>query len=169
MRRVLHSPSVTRLIPHHEFQCSTFIEFIPIHPTLFQRFTVQRSRLYIIGIRCITSRFNHKRFSRRIHRTKFDFNLIKQWTANLESRPFTRTTLYEPTNHLDMKTKDILKQALLDFDGTLIVVSHDRDFLDGLVSKVYEFGNQKVTEHLCGIYEFLEKKKMDSLQELEKK
>lgn len=74
-----------------------------------------------------------------------------------------------PTNHLDMKTKDILKQALLDFDGTLIVVSHDRDFLDGLVSKVYEFGNQKVTEHLCGIYEFLEKKKMDSLQELEKK
>ena len=56
-----------------------------------------------------------------------------------------------------------------DFDGTLIVVSHDRDFLDGLVTKVYEFGNQKVTEHLCGIYEFLEKKKMDSLQELEKK
>ena len=77
--------------------------------------------------------------------------------------------LDEPTNHLDMKTKDILKQALLDFDGTLIVVSHDRDFLDGLVTKVYEFGNQKVTEHLCGIYEFLEKKKMDSLQELEKK
>ena len=76
--------------------------------------------------------------------------------------------LDEPTNHLDMKTKDILKQALLDFDGTLIVVSHDRDFLDGLVTKVYEFGNQKVTEHLCGIYEFLDKKKMDSLRELEK-
>jgi ATP-binding cassette subfamily F protein 3 len=57
----------------------------------------------------------------------------------------------------------------MDFDGTLIVVSHDRDFLDGLVTKVYEFGNKKVTEHLCGIYEFLEKKKMDSLQELEKK
>ena len=68
-----------------------------------------------------------------------------------------------------MKTKDILKQALMDFDGTLIVVSHDRDFLDGLVTKVYEFGNKKVTEHLRGIYEFLEKKKMDSLQELEKK
>ena len=77
--------------------------------------------------------------------------------------------LDEPTNHLDMKTKDILKQALLDFDGTLIVVSHDRDFLDGLVSKVYEFGNKKVKEHLCGIYEFLETKKMESLQELEKK
>ena len=77
--------------------------------------------------------------------------------------------LDEPTNHLDMRTKDILKQALMDFDGTLIVVSHDRDFLDGLVTKVYEFGNKKVTEHLCGIYEFLEKKKMDSLQELEKK
>ena len=72
--------------------------------------------------------------------------------------PVNLLILDEPTNHLDMKTKDILKQALLDFDGTLIVVSHDRDFLDGLVSKVYEFGNQKVTEHLCGIYEFLEKK-----------
>ena len=83
--------------------------------------------------------------------------------------PVNLLILDEPTNHLDMKTKDILKQALLDFDGTLIVVSHDRDFLDGLVSKVYEFGNQKVTEHLEGIYEFLEKKKMDSLQELEKK
>ena len=75
----------------------------------------------------------------------------------------------EPTNHLDMKTKDILKQALLDFDGTLIVVSHDRDFLDGLVTKVYEFGHQRVREHLCGIYEFLETKKMETLQELEKK
>ena len=69
----------------------------------------------------------------------------------------------------NMKTKDILKQALIDFDGTLIVVSHDRDFLDGLVSKVYEFGNQRVREHLCGIYEFLEYKKMQNLQELEKK
>ena len=77
--------------------------------------------------------------------------------------------LDEPTNHLDLKTKDILKSALKDFDGTLIVVSHDRDFLDGLVTKVYEFGNKKVTEHLCGIYEFLEKKKLDSLQELERK
>ena len=76
--------------------------------------------------------------------------------------------LDEPTNHLDMKTKDILKQALMDFDGTLILVSHDRDFLDGLVSKVYEFGNKRVTEHLSGIYEFLEKKKMDSLRELER-
>ena len=64
--------------------------------------------------------------------------------------PVNLLILDEPTNHLDMKTKDILKQALLDFDGTLIVVSHDRDFLDGLVSKVYEFGNQKVTEHLAG-------------------
>ena len=64
---------------------------------------------------------------------------------------------------------DVLKQALLDFDGTLIVVSHDRDFLDGLVSKVYEFGHGRVREHLCGIYEFLESKKMENLQELEKK
>lgn len=77
--------------------------------------------------------------------------------------------LDEPTNHLDLKTKDVLKQALLDFDGTLIMVSHDRDFLDGLVSKVYEFGHGRVREHLCGIYEFLESKKMENLQELEKK
>ena len=82
--------------------------------------------------------------------------------------PVNLLILDEPTNHLDMKTKDILKQALVDFDGTLIVVSHDRDFLDGLVTKVYEFGNKKVKEHLCGIYEFLETKKMESLQELEK-
>lgn len=81
--------------------------------------------------------------------------------------PVNLLILDEPTNHLDMKTKDILKQALVDFDGTLIVVSHDRDFLDGLVTKVYEFGNKRVVEHLSGIYEFLEKKKMDSLRELE--
>ena len=99
MRRIFHSPFFIRLITHCEFQCSTFIEFIPVHPTLFQRFTVQRSRLYIIGIRCITSRLNHKRFSRRIHRTKFDFNLIKQRTANLESRSFTRTALYIEQSH----------------------------------------------------------------------
>ena len=68
--------------------------------------------------------------------------------------PVNLLILDEPTNHLDLKTKDILKQALVAFDGTLIVVSHDRDFLDGLVSKVYEFGHGKVREHLCGIYEF---------------
>ena len=83
--------------------------------------------------------------------------------------PVNLLILDEPTNHLDMKTKDILKQALLDFDGTFIVVSHDRDFLDGLVSKVYEFGNQKVTEHLEGIYEFMQRKKMENLRELERK
>lgn len=77
--------------------------------------------------------------------------------------------LDEPTNHLDLRTKDVLKQALQDFDGTLIVVSHDRDFLDGLVSKVYEFRHGRVQEHLGGIYEFLESKKMESLHELEKK
>ncbi|MCQ2225214.1 MAG: ATP-binding cassette domain-containing protein [Paludibacteraceae bacterium] len=83
--------------------------------------------------------------------------------------PVNLLILDEPTNHLDMKTKDILKSALKDFDGTLIVVSHDRDFLDGLVTKVYEFGNKKVTEHLDGIYEFLKKKKMDNLREIERK
>ena len=83
--------------------------------------------------------------------------------------PVNLLILDEPTNHLDMKTKDILKQALMDFDGTLIVVSHDRDFLDDLVTKVYEFGNKKVTEHLEGIYEFLQRKKMENLNELERK
>lgn len=81
--------------------------------------------------------------------------------------PVNLLILDEPTNHLDLKTKDILKQALMDFDGTLIVVSHDRDFLDGLVTKVYEFGHQRVREHLCGIYEFLETKRLENLQELE--
>jgi ATP-binding cassette subfamily F protein 3 len=83
--------------------------------------------------------------------------------------PVNLLILDEPTNHLDMRTKDVLKQALLDFDGTLIVVSHDRDFLDGLVSKVYEFGGGKVTEHLEDIYGFLEKKKLDNLREIERK
>lgn len=81
--------------------------------------------------------------------------------------PVNLLILDEPTNHLDMKSKDILKEALKDFDGTVIVVSHDRDFLNGLVDKVYEFGNQQVKEHLGGIYEFLERKKMENLQELE--
>lgn len=83
--------------------------------------------------------------------------------------PVNLLILDEPTNHLDLKSKDVLKQALQDYDGTLILVSHDRDFLDGLVQKVYEFGHGKVREHLCGIYEFLETKKMDSLRELEQK
>jgi ATP-binding cassette, subfamily F, member 3 len=81
--------------------------------------------------------------------------------------PVNLLILDEPTNHLDMRTKDILKQALMDFDGTLILVSHDRDFLDGMVSKVFEFGNKRVKEHLEGIREFLERKKMEHLRELE--
>ena len=83
--------------------------------------------------------------------------------------PVNLLILDEPTNHLDLKTKDILKEALMDFDGTLILVSHDRDFLNGLATKVYEFGNKKVKEHLCGISEFLENKKMEALTDLEKK
>lgn len=82
--------------------------------------------------------------------------------------PVNLLILDEPTNHLDMRSKDVLKEALKEFDGTVIVVSHDREFLDGLVDKVYEFGNKKVVEHLGGIYEFLERKKMDNLQELER-
>ena len=82
--------------------------------------------------------------------------------------PVNLLILDEPTNHLDMRSKDVLKDALKEFDGTVIVVSHDREFLDGLVDKVYEFGNKRVVEHLGGIYDFLEHKKLDSLQELER-
>ncbi|HQK70823.1 MAG TPA: ABC-F family ATP-binding cassette domain-containing protein [Bacteroidales bacterium] len=81
--------------------------------------------------------------------------------------PYNLLLLDEPTNHLDMQSKEILKQALLKYDGTLIVVSHDRDFLDGLVDKVYEFRNRKIKEHTGGIYDFLRMKKIESLRELE--
>lgn len=81
--------------------------------------------------------------------------------------PVNLLILDEPTNHLDMRSKDVLKEAIKAFDGTVIVVSHDREFLNGLVTKVYEFGGQKVREHLGGIYEFLQYKKMDNLRDLE--
>ena len=81
--------------------------------------------------------------------------------------PVNLLILDEPTNHLDMRSKDVLKDAIRDFDGTVIVVSHDREFLDGLVTKVYEFGGGRVREHLGGIYDFLAKKKIDSLAELQ--
>jgi ATP-binding cassette subfamily F protein 3 len=83
--------------------------------------------------------------------------------------PCNLLILDEPTNHLDMQSKDVLKNALQNFDGTVICVSHDRDFLDGLIDKVYEFKGGKVIEHLGGIYDFLRKKNIDSLQELERK
>ncbi len=82
--------------------------------------------------------------------------------------PVNFLILDEPTNHLDMRSKDVLKEAIKEFDGTVIVVSHDREFLDGLVDKVYEFGGGKVREHLGGIYDFLQHKNIDSLQQLEK-
>jgi ATP-binding cassette subfamily F protein 3 len=82
--------------------------------------------------------------------------------------PVNFLILDEPTNHLDMRSKDVLKEAIRDFDGTVIVVSHDREFLDGLVTKVYEFGGGAVKEHLGGIYDFLQKKKLESLDELGK-
>ena len=83
--------------------------------------------------------------------------------------PCNLLILDEPTNHLDMQSKDVLKAALKEFNGTVICVSHDRDFLDGLVDKVYEFGGGKVREHLGGIYDFLRSKRIDTLQELERK
>ena len=81
--------------------------------------------------------------------------------------PVNLLILDEPTNHLDIASKDVLKQAILEFNGTAIIVSHDRDFLEGLVTKVYEFGGGKVVEHMGGIYDFLEKKNMETLQQLE--
>ncbi len=89
--------------------------------------------------------------------------------AKLMLQPYNLLVLDEPTNHLDIRSKDVLKNALRAFNGTLIVVSHDRYFLDGLVDKVYEFTNGSVNEHLGGIYDFLQRKKLDSLKELERK
>jgi ATP-binding cassette, subfamily F, member 3 len=87
--------------------------------------------------------------------------------AKLLLEPYSMLVLDEPTNHLDLRSKDVLKQALLQYDGTLVVVSHDRDFLDGLVEKVYEFRYKKIKEYIGGIYEFLEKKKLASLKDIE--
>jgi len=89
--------------------------------------------------------------------------------ARLLLETYNFLVLDEPTNHLDMRSKDILKQALLKYDGTLVIVSHDREFLDGLVTKVYEFSNHHIREHLGGIYDFLQRKKIASLKELERK
>jgi ATP-binding cassette subfamily F protein 3 len=83
--------------------------------------------------------------------------------------PFNLLVLDEPTNHLDMRSKDILKQALIKFDGTLIVVSHDRDFLDGLVTKIFEFRHNKIKENIGGIYDFIRKKKIVNLRDLERR
>jgi ATP-binding cassette subfamily F protein 3 len=87
--------------------------------------------------------------------------------ARLMLTSYNLLALDEPTNHMDIRSKDVLKTALKAFDGTLIVVSHDRDFLDGLVSKVYEFGDGKVREHLGGINDFLANKKISSMREIE--
>ena len=89
--------------------------------------------------------------------------------AKLMLSPYNVLALDEPTNHMDIRSKDILKQALKSFDGTLIVVSHDRDFLDGLVDKLYEFRDGRVMEHLGSVQEFLQKRKLENLQELERR
>ncbi|MEG2319540.1 MAG: ATP-binding cassette domain-containing protein, partial [Mucinivorans sp.] len=83
--------------------------------------------------------------------------------------PVNLLILDEPTNHLDLKTKEVLKEALMAFDGTMIIVSHDRDFLDGLTSKIYEFSDGAVKEHLGGVYDFLRRKKIENIQEIERK
>jgi ATP-binding cassette subfamily F protein 3 len=88
--------------------------------------------------------------------------------AKLILKPYNLLALDEPTNHMDIRSKDILKQALKSYDGTLIIVSHDRDFLDGLVDKLYEFRDGRVKEHLGGVQEFLERRKLENLSELER-
>jgi ATP-binding cassette subfamily F protein 3 len=89
--------------------------------------------------------------------------------VKLMLEPVNLLVLDEPTNHLDIRSKEILKQALIDYDGTVIVVSHDREFLEGLVNCVYEFKEKKVKQHIGGIYDFLRRKKIESMKELEKK
>jgi ATP-binding cassette subfamily F protein 3 len=89
--------------------------------------------------------------------------------AKLLIEPYNFLVLDEPTNHMDMRSKDILKEALMKYDGTLLVVSHDREFLDGLVDKIYEFRDQKVKEYLGGVYYFLEKRKIEDIGEIERK
>ena len=89
--------------------------------------------------------------------------------AKFMLQPYNVLALDEPTNHMDIKSKDILKQALKAYDGTLIVVSHDRDFLEGLVDKMYEFRDGRVKEHIGSVSEFLEKRKIENLQELERR
>lgn len=89
--------------------------------------------------------------------------------AKLLLKPYNLLVLDEPTNHLDMRSKDILKKALNNYEGTLIIVSHDREFLDGLIEKVYEFRDKKIREHIGGIYDFLRKRKLENLKELERK
>ncbi len=95
-------------------------------------------------------------------------NVTRLAMIKLLLEPVNFLILDEPTNHLDMRSKDVLKVAIREFDGTVVLVSHDRDFLDGLATKVYEFGGGTVKEHLGGIYDFLQKKKIDSLNELQK-
>ena len=110
--------------------------------------------------------------------TEYHYTLMKDLVGSLKVKVLLAQALFgnpdillldEPTNHLDMRSKDVLKEAIREFDGTVILVSHDRDFLDGLATKVYEFGGGHVKEHLSGIYEFLQKKKIENLNELQKR
>ena len=122
--------------------------------------------------------FNHKEFEQNLEELKIDrkqklsaVSYGQQKKAMLAYAFALHTPLLildEPTNHLDMRSKDVLKEAIREFDGTVIIVSHDRDFLDGLATKVYEFGGGVVKEHLGGIYDFLQKKKIENLNELQK-
>ena len=129
-------------------------------------------------LRNLYTRFDEARFLEKCQRYELPANKkIKDFSTGMQaklklliamSHDADLLILDEPTNHLDMRSKDVLKEAIREFDGTVILVSHDRDFLDGLATKVYEFGGGLVKEHLGGIYEFLQKKKIDSLNELQK-
>ena len=155
--------------------------YLPQEFGFYPEFSVHDYLMYIASIKGMRTSIARKRVTellRQVGLAKMQNRKMKKLSGGMKRRAGIAQAMLnnpkilildEPTNHLDMKTKDILKQALMDFDGTLIVVSHDRDFLDGLVTKVYEFGNKKVTEHLEGIYEFLQRKKMENLNELERK
>ena len=157
------------------------IGFLPQNPPLHMDLTVTEYLEYCAALRYIPDREIPQAVKKVLERcgiSHFSKRLLRNLSGGYQQRVGIAqaiihnpdfVVLDEPTNDLDIVTLNVLEEYLQNFKGCVIVVSHDRDFLDGLVSKVYEFGHGKVREHLCGIYEFLEQKKLENLQELERK
>lgn len=159
-----HGNSVTSLIKEYE-QCMQ----TPGNPgleELLDRMDQEKAWDYESRAKQILSKLKIFDFDQKIRHLSGG-QLKRVALANILITEPDLLILDEPTNHLDMRSKDVLKEAIRDFDGTVIVVSHDREFLDGLVEKVYEFGGGLVKEHLGGIYDFLKKKNIESLNELQ--